>query len=171
MKFLHTFQLYDFLDTLVSLFTAFVLGTLIGAERQYRQRSAGLRTNVLVAVGASAFVDLANHLTGPDGSVRVISYVVSGIGFLGAGAIMKEGMNVRGLNTAATLWACAAVGACAGADMVAQSAAVTIFVLAGNTLLRPLVNAIDRIPLSEETSEATYEIVVTTDAEHAADIR
>jgi putative Mg2+ transporter-C (MgtC) family protein len=59
----------------------------------------------------------------------------------------------------------------AGADMVAQSAAVTIFVLAGNTLLRPLVNAIDRIPLSEETSEATYEIVVTTDAEHAADIR
>ena len=63
-----------------------------------------MRTNVLVAVGASAFVDLANHLAGADGSVRVIAYVVSGIGFLGAGAIMKEGMNARGLNTAATLW-------------------------------------------------------------------
>src|SRR5580693_5285146 len=171
MRFVQTFQLYDFLDTLVSLLTAFVLGTLIGAERQYRQRSAGLRTNVLVAVGASAFVDLANHLDGADGSVRVIAYVVSGIGFLGAGAIMKEGMNVRGLNTAATLWASAAVGACAGADMVAQSAAVTLFVLAGNTLLRPLVNAIDRIPLNEHSSEASYEVIFTTDAKRAADIR
>jgi putative Mg2+ transporter-C (MgtC) family protein len=171
MRFLHTFQFYDFVDTLVSLLVAFVFGTLIGAERQYRQRSAGLRTNVLVAVGAAAFVDLADHLTGADGSVRVIAYVVSGIGFLGAGAIMKEGMNVRGLNTAATLWASAAVGACAGADMVAQSAAVTLFVLAGNTLLRPLVNAIDRIPLNEKSSEANYEIIVTTDVENVAPIR
>lgn len=84
---------------------------------------------------------------------------------------MKEGMNVRGLNTAATLWASAAVGACAGADMLAQSAAVTVFVLAGNTLLRPLVNAIDRIPLNEGASEATYEILVTTNAERAPEIR
>src|ERR1700747_1289307 len=156
MRFLQTFQIHDFFDTLVSLFVAFVFGTLIGAERQYRQRSAGLRTNVLVAVGAAAFVDLADRLTGADGAVRVIAYVVSGIGFLGAGAIMKEGMNVRGLNTAATLWASAAVGSCAGADMVAQSAALTIFVLAGNTLLRPLVNAINRLPPHEKTSEATY---------------
>src|SRR6476661_10203239 len=118
MKFLTTFQTADFLDTLVSLAVAFVLGTLIGAERQYRQRSAGLRTNVLVAVGAAAFVDLANHLTGSEGSVRVIAYVVSGIGFLGARGIIKKGMNIRGLNTAATLWASAAVGCCAGADMV-----------------------------------------------------
>jgi putative Mg2+ transporter-C (MgtC) family protein len=171
MRFIQTFQLYDFLDTLVSLLTAFVFGTLIGAERQYRQRSAGLRTNVLVAVGASAFVDLANHLTGSDGSVRVIAYVVSGIGFLGAGAIMKEGMNVRGLNTAATLWASAAVGCCAGADMIAQAALLTIFVLGGNTLLRPLVNAIDRIPFDEQSSEASYEVVVTTDAGAVAAIR
>ena len=171
MQFIQTFQLRDFLDTIISLLTAFVLGTLIGAERQYRQRSAGLRTNVLVCVGAAAFVDLANRLDGAGGAVRVISYVVSGIGFLGAGAIMKEGMNVRGLNTAATLWASAAVGSCAGADMVAQSVALTIFVLAGNTLLRPLVNAIDRIPLNERTSEATYEISVTTDSRRAAEVR
>jgi putative Mg2+ transporter-C (MgtC) family protein len=171
MRFLQTFQLYDFFDTLVSLLTAFVFGTLIGAERQYRQRSAGLRTNVLVAVGAAAFVDLGNHLSGQDGSVRIIAYVVSGIGFLGAGAIMKEGMSVRGLNTAATLWASAAVGSCAGADMVAQSALLTAFVLAGNTLLRPLVNAIDRIPLNEQASEATYEVIVTTDAAGAAGLR
>jgi putative Mg2+ transporter-C (MgtC) family protein len=166
MRFLTTFQLQDFIDTLVSLTTAFVLGTLIGAERQYRQRTAGLRTNVLVAVGAAAFVDLALHLSGADGAVRVIAYVVSGIGFLGAGVIMKQGMDVRGLNTAATLWASAAVGSCAGADMVAQAAALTIFVLAGNTLLRPLVNAINRIPLDEKASEASYyfKLAVTTEA-------
>ena len=171
MQFIQTFQFHDFLDTLVSLLAAFALGTLIGAERQYRQRSAGLRTNVLVCVGAAAFVDLGNRLNGAEGAVRVIAYVVSGIGFLGAGVIMKEGMNIRGLNTAATLWASAAVGSCAGADMVAQSVALTIFVLAGNTLLRPLVNAIDRIPLNERTSEATYEISVTTDSRCAAEVR
>src|ERR1700683_1498312 len=165
MQFIKTFQLYDFLDTLISLFVAFVFGTLIGAERQYRQRSAGLRTNVLVAVGASAFVDLAMHLTGSEGSVRVIAYVVSGIGFLGAGTIMKEGMNVRDLNTAATLWASAAVGCCAGADMVAQAALLTLFVLAGNTLLRPLVNAINRSPIDEQASEATYFVKLLVDTE------
>lgn len=166
MRFLTTFQLADFADTLVSLTTAFVLGTLIGAERQYRQRTAGLRTNVLVAVGAAAFVDLAMHLDGAEGAVRVIAYVVSGIGFLGAGVIMKQGMDVRGLNTAATLWASAAVGSCAGGDMVAQAVALTFFVIAGNTLLRPLVNAINRIPLNEKTSEATYyfKLAVATDA-------
>jgi putative Mg2+ transporter-C (MgtC) family protein len=166
MRFLTTFELADFLDTLVSLGSAFVLGTLIGAERQYRQRTAGLRTNVLVAVGAAAFVDLAMRLDGADGAVRVIAYVVSGIGFLGAGVIMKQGMDVRGLNTAATLWSSAAVGSCAGADMVAQAAALTVFVIAGNTLLRPLVNAINRIPLDEKASEATYyvKVAVTSDA-------
>src|ERR1700748_3005695 len=166
MRFLTTFQLYDFLDTLVSLSTAFVLGALIGAERQYRQRTAGLRTNVLVAVGAAAFVDLAMNLSGNDGAVRVIAYVVSGIGFLGAGVIMKQGLDVRGLNTAATLWASAAVGSCAGADLIAQAATLTVFVIAGNTLLRPLVNAINRIPLNEKASEATYyfKLVVTPEA-------
>jgi putative Mg2+ transporter-C (MgtC) family protein len=171
MRFIATFQLYDFFDTLVSLGSAFVLGALIGAERQYRQRTAGLRTNVLVAVGAAAFVDLAMHLAGNDGAVRVIAYVVSGIGFLGAGVIMKQGLDVRGLNTAATLWASAAVGSCAGADMVAQAAALTVFVLAGNTLLRPLVNAINRIPLDEQSSEATYQFKLAVTPEALPDMR
>src|ERR1700753_1376435 len=171
MRFLTTFQLHDFFDTLVSLASAFVLGALIGAERQYRQRTAGLRTNVLVAVGAAAFVDLAMHLSGSDGAVRVIAYVVSGIGFLGAGAIMKQGLDVRGLNTAATLWASAAVGSCAGADMVAQAAALTVFVLAGNTLLRPLVNAINRAPLDEQSLEAIYEVKLAGAPETFPDMR
>ena len=70
MAFLHSFQLYDFLDSLVSLTAAFVLGTLIGAERQYRQRGGGLRTHVLVAVGAATFVDIGQHLNGNVGAIK-----------------------------------------------------------------------------------------------------
>lgn len=155
------FDAAQFLDTLVSLGTAFVLGTLIGAERQYRQRTAGLRTNTLVAVGAAAFVDLGMRLTGQGGAIQIMAYVVSGVGFLGAGAIMKEGLNIRGLNTAATLWGSAAVGAAAGADQVAEAVLIAIFVLVGNTALRPLVNAINRQPMDEARTEATYEMHVT----------
>jgi putative Mg2+ transporter-C (MgtC) family protein len=97
--------------------------------------------------------------------------VVSGIGFLGAGVIMKEGMNVRGLNTAATLWGSAAVGAFAGADLLGEAALVAGAVLAGNTLLRPLVNAINRIPIDERAAEATYEVRLTTDGENLGPIR
>ncbi|MDQ0512291.1 MgtC/SapB family protein [Ancylobacter amanitiformis] len=167
MPFIESFNAGDFLATLVSLLAAFGLGTLIGAERQYRQRTAGLRTNVLVAIGACQFVDMAMHLAGPDGAVRVVAYVVSGIGFLGAGVIMKEGANIRGLNTAATLWCSAAVGACAGADLIAQAVLLTAFVLAGNTMLRPLVSALERIPRSEESTEATYGVNVVTRADPA----
>lgn len=171
MQFLETFRTSDFTDTLASLVAAFAFATLIGAERQWRQRTAGLRTNVLVAIGAAQFVDMAMHLAGPEGAVRVVAYVVSGIGFLGAGVIMKEGANIRGLNTAATLWCSAAVGACAGADLIAQAGLLTLFVLAGNTLLRPLVGALERLPRSEESTEATYGVSVITGATAAAELR
>lgn len=163
-------------STLISLTTAFVLGGLIGLERQYRQRTAGLRTNVLVAVGAAIFVDMANHLTGHEGAVHVIAYVVSGIGFLGAGAIMREEGNVRGLNTAATLWGSAAVGACAGAGLIAESIMAAVFVLMANTLLRPVVNRINRQPLDTPAVEVTHTVYVIAprnrhkDAMHALEL-
>ena len=110
-------QQLDFLallDTLASLLLAFVLGSLVGLERQYRQRTAGLRTNVLVAVGAALFVNLAQRIYdlhgGSYGVVHVVAYIVSGIGFLGAGVIMRESGNIRGINTAATLWGVAGRG-------------------------------------------------------------
>jgi putative Mg2+ transporter-C (MgtC) family protein len=95
--------------TLVMLAVAFLLGTLIGFERQWRQRSAGLRTTTLVATGAAAFADMGLRLRGVEGATQIIAYIVSGIGFLGAGVILKDGTNIRGLNTAATLWCSAAV--------------------------------------------------------------
>ncbi|AGT11352.1 MgtC/SapB family protein [Paracoccus aminophilus] len=171
MRFIQSFDGLQFLDTFAALLAAFVLGTLIGAERQYRQRTAGLRTNVLVALGAAAFVDLGGRVGGASESVRVISYVVSGIGFLGAGVIMKEGMNVRGLNTAATLWCSAAVGSAAGAGQLAEAVLLTFFILAGNTLLRPLVNAINRIPIDDRAGEATYEVSLISTPEAMPKLR
>src|SRR5256885_956662 len=159
------------LDTFVSLTTAFVFGALIGLERQVRQRTAGLRTNTLVAVGAAVFVDLAVRLGGAEGATRVVAYVVSGVGFLGAGAIMKEGANITGLNTAATLWGSAAVGACAGASLVAEAGLATLFVLASNTLLRPVVNRINRRPVDDESTESTYYVYAICHRGAQGDVR
>ena len=160
MEAIRNINLPSLLNTFISVGAAFLLGSLIGFERQMRQRTAGLRTNTLVAVGAAVFVDMAARLGGPDGSVRVVAYVVSGIGFLGAGAIMKEGANITGLNTAATLWGSAAVGACAGANLLGEALIAALFVLASNTLLRPVVNRINRRPVHEESSVATYTVRV-----------
>ena len=159
------------LRTVISLAVAFLLGTLIGMERQWRQRSAGLRTTTLVATGAAAFADMGLRLAGADGATRVISYIVSGIGFLGAGVILKDGTNIRGLNTAATLWCSAAVGAFCGAGLLSESVALTLFVLAGNTLLRPVVNYINRRPIDERVTEANYTISIVCDHEAVSDAR
>ena len=150
MKFMENLHSDNFFDSFLSLTAAFILGSLIGFERQYRQRTAGLRTNVLVALGAAIFVDIAITLHGTDGAVRVIAYVVSGIGFLGAGVIMREEGNIQGLNTAATLWCSAAVGAAAGADLIIEAFLAAGFILAANTLLRPIGHAIDRWPLDDD---------------------
>jgi putative Mg2+ transporter-C (MgtC) family protein len=163
---LSNINLVYFLDSAISLLAAFILGGLIGIERQYRQRTAGLRTNVLVAVGASLFVDIGHRLTGDAGAVGVLAYVVSGVGFLGAGVIMREEGNVRGINTAATLWGSAAVGACAGADLILEAVLGATFVLAANTLLRPIVNRINKEPLDTSMMEATYSVIVIAQKAH-----
>src|ERR1700758_885423 len=110
---------------IVRLLVALALGVVIGAERQVRQRLAGLRTNALVAAGSALFVLVAAFSHDAEASARIAAQVVSGIGFLGAGVIMREGLNVRGLNTAATLWCSAAVGVLSGAKAFLAAAAVT----------------------------------------------
>lgn len=128
---------------------ATVLGALIGLERQYRQKSAGLRTNTLVATGSAAFVLLSVSLTaGQDfgDPTRVAGQIVTGIGFLGAGVIMKTGLNIQGLNTAATIWCSAATGTLAGAGLYGEATVLTFFILLAHIGLRPLGIIINRIP-------------------------
>ena len=145
--------------TFPRLLLASGLGVLIGAERQWRQRAAGLRTNTLVCLGAAAFVDLGSTVA-PE-SIQVIAYVISGVGFLGAGAIMKDGGSVRGLNTAATLWCSAAVGACAGAGELLDAVFVTVLLMAVNSLLRPLARFIDQRSLATFHAHMLYRMRLT----------
>ena len=95
---------------LTNLSVALLLGVVIGLERQYNQHPAGLRTNALVCLGTALFVSLP-HLYGHDLSPdHIVGQVVTGVGFLGGGVILREGLSVKGMNTAATLWCSAAVG-------------------------------------------------------------
>jgi putative Mg2+ transporter-C (MgtC) family protein len=119
----------------------------------------------------SACVSLGLRINGQAGAAQISAYVVSGIGFLGAGVILKDGARIQGLNTAATLWCSAAVGALSGLGYVAEAAVLTVAVLAGNTLLRPLVNAINRAPVDELNSEAIYEIHVVTEPDTVGEAR
>jgi len=111
----------EHLEFALRLAVAFLLGSALGFERQWRQRMAGLRTNTLVATGSALFVMLS-VLTPDDASpTRISAQVVSGIGFLAGGVILKEGLSVRGLNTAATIWCAAAIGALAGAGFISEA--------------------------------------------------
>lgn len=151
---------------------ALVLGAAVGLERQWRQRTAGLRTNALVALGAALFELFAVLLTGKQGvdPTRIAAYVVSGIGFLGAGVILRDGVTVRGINTAATIWCSAAVGVLAGAGYLPAAAIGAGLILLGHLALRPVARRVDRLPASTDTEiETSYTfraICQVTDQSH-----
>jgi len=147
------------------------LSAVIGFERQWRNRLAGLRTNTLVALGAATFVIFSALVPGDASPTRVAAQVVSGIGFLGAGLIFREGLSVRGLNTAATLWCSAAIGILAGAGFLLYATVATAFVVFVNLLLWPIVSFINRQPLMSTELEIGYLVSVTCRGQDEAHIR
>ena len=149
---------------------ALLLGSVIGVERQRRQRMAGTRTNALVATSAALFVTLSNLDPGTVDHTRIAAQVVSGIGFLGAGVILRDGFSVSGLNTAATLWASAAVGCLAGLGFAAEAAVGTAVVLFANLILRALTHALDR-SVRQETQPTHYKLKVVCRTENEPQIR
>jgi putative Mg2+ transporter-C (MgtC) family protein len=153
---------------------ALVLGALIGLERQWRQRTAGLRTNALVALGAAMFELFSVLLAGAHGvdPTRIAAYVVSGIGFLGAGVILRDGVSVRGINTAATIWGSAAVGVLAGAGYIPVAAIGTALILIAHLALRPVAREIDRLPASAHSEvETIYYFRIVCRAKQEAHVR
>jgi putative Mg2+ transporter-C (MgtC) family protein len=155
----------------LDLAVAVSLGAVIGFERQWRNRLAGLRTNALVALGSATFVVFEALMPGDTSPTRVAAQVVSGIGFIGAGLIFREGLSVRGLNTAATLWCSAAIGVLAGAGFTTYAALATGFVVFVNLLLRPIVRFINQQPLSSTELEIGYLVSVTCSGQDEAHIR
>jgi putative Mg2+ transporter-C (MgtC) family protein len=146
----------EWMEFSLRLGMALFFGAAIGFERQRRQRMAGIRTNALVCVGSAMFVMLG--LMVPDGTspTRIAAQVVTGIGFLGAGVIMRDGLNVRGMNTAATMWCVAAVGTLTGMGFIVQASIGVVVILAANVLLRPLARMLNDKPMIMEDTEIRY---------------
>lgn len=158
--------------SMAQLLVAVLLGSLIGLERQRRQRTAGLRTNALVALGAAAFVMTGTMVSGELSPTRIASQVVSGIGFLCAGVIMRDGFSVRGLNTAATLWCSAAVGVMAGTGFIFHATLVTLVVLLAHSVLRPLAAWLNRQPVDDQAEVLVgYQLRVLCARDEEAHIR
>ncbi len=143
------FDLFELGEAALRLGVALLLGSAIGFERQWNQKMAGLRTNALVALGAAGFVTFSG-LVGAGDPTRVAAQVVTGIGFLGAGVILREGVNVHGLNTAATLWCSAMVGTMAGAGHGGPALLAAVMVIATNLVLRPLIRRREQPPRDQQ---------------------
>ena len=155
----------------VNMAVALSCGAFIGSERQVRQRMAGLRTNALVALGAAGFVifsQLVEHDASPS---RVAAQVVSGIGFLGAGIIFRDGFNVHGLNTAATLWCSAGVGLLAGVGAWPFALALTGMVVFVNLGLRPLVKFLKRHTKAGVPVTRSYRVLLSCAVDKEAAMR
>jgi putative Mg2+ transporter-C (MgtC) family protein len=129
-------------EFLTRLGLAAAFGIAIGFERQWRHRATGLHTSSLVAIGAALFALLDSTISAGD-KTRIVAGVVTGVGFIAGGVILRSGVNVTGLNTAATIWATAAVGALAGFGLWEEALAGTVAIVAVNVTLQPLSDAID----------------------------
>lgn len=136
---------------------SFILAFLIGFERQYRRRSVGFRTYALVSIGSFLFVTFSVQTNSGD-FTRIAAQVVSGMGFLGAGVILKDGSNIKGLNTAATLWCCAAIGVLCATGLLFEATIGTIFILFSNIILRFIGKKMDES--LKHKSEETYTIKI-----------
>jgi putative Mg2+ transporter-C (MgtC) family protein len=132
------------LELLLRLFLALLLGAAIGFERRWRGHAAGPHTNGLVAVGAALFVILAGKLGG-DAASRITAQVPTGIGFLAGGVILRDGLRVRGLNTAATIWCVAAIGCISGFGGYALAIGATALTVVANSFFHFLEHNVTRL--------------------------
>ncbi|TGD45455.1 MgtC/SapB family protein [Pseudotabrizicola sediminis] len=155
----------------LNMFVALSCGALVGSERQVRQRMAGLRTNALVALGAASFVIFSSLYPDEISPTRVAAQIVSGIGFLGAGIIFRDGFNIHGLNTAATLWCSAGVGMMAGSGQWPFALLLTGMVMFVNLGLRPLVKWIKRRTKAGMPLGKTYRVLLTCSADQEGVLR
>jgi putative Mg2+ transporter-C (MgtC) family protein len=161
------------LEFVTRLGLAILLGSMIGFERQWQQKSAGLRTNTLVALGSAAYILLSVSIKGITADpTRIASQIVTGIGFLGAGVIMKHGLTVQGLNTAATIWCSAAVGSLAGFGLYIQAIITAFTVIISHLVLRPIGRKISRLPMVKPgDSQHQYLLIVKSKEEVENHIR
>ncbi len=162
----------EFQEYGIRILMALLLGSMIGLEREWRQRMAGLRTNAMVCVGACLFVLLSVTIAADDSSPsRIASQVVSGLGFLGGGVILREGLNIKGLTTAATIWCTGAVGVLLGWGELAMGLTGAVAILVINILLRPLQKKIQSDYVQRKGTKSPYCLLLVCSRQDEAGIR
>lgn len=134
------------LEEILALVIAVVLGGLIGFERELNGKAAGLRTNILICLGAAAFTIVSKHLgvEGGTSTGRMAAGIVAGVGFLGAGALIQEGSGIHGLTTAASIWLVSSIGIACGAGLYGVAVLVTVLALLALFGMMPLARMIRR---------------------------
>jgi putative Mg2+ transporter-C (MgtC) family protein len=134
-----------FTDLVGRLLLAAALGAIVGLERELRNKEAGLRTNILITMGSALFTIMSIELAGPDGDpTRIAAQIVTGIGFLGGGAILRQQGTVLGLTTAATIWMNAAIGVACGGGRYLLATVATVVTLLTLVALVPVDRWLDR---------------------------
>ena len=163
----------EFKQFLLGLLICFLLSFLLGIERQYRRRFLGLRTMILVSVGSYLFVIFSFLLNGYQADVsRIAAQVVAGIGFLGAGVIIKDNQNskVRGLTTAATLWCDASIGVLCAGGFIKEAVVASFVVLFANVILR-YINLFINSKVEEKCILDTFSIILNVGVENIDEVR
>lgn len=158
------------MDFLFRVITALILGGIIGIERQYRHRMAGIHTNALVCVGSCLFV-FSSFLIDTGDKTRIAAQVVTGVGFLGGGVIMRDGFNIKGLNTAATLWCTAAIGVLTSVGNFTYAFIGALAVAIINSLSAPISRRIYKVRSQEDEGEYLYTISIKCDESEEFHIR
>ena len=156
---------------IVYLLICFFLSFFIGIERQYRHRSVGLRTTILVAIGSYLFASFSFLLNDYNIDLtRIASQIVTGIGFLGAGVILKDGIKIRGLTTAATLWCTASIGVLCASGFILEAISGTTIILFSNVFLRYINKVVNQKSKDEQTKEE-FKITITVSKENIKEVK
>lgn len=158
----------DYTTLIIRICIALFLSLLIGIERQWRGRAAGIRTNVLVCLGSFLFASTPIILN-EENNLRMAAQVISGIGFLGAGVVIKDGANIRGLNTAATLWCNAAIGVLCALGLLIEATIATFIILTINIVIRYITIKINK--LNNKNKEKNYTITINLDTDKETILR
>lgn len=163
----------EFLDFFFRLIVAIMCGFCIGFERQWINRVAGIQTNVLVCTGACIFI-LGSYFVSYEGqsASRIAAQIVSGIGFLGAGMIFRDGITTHGINTAATMWCSAAIGVLCGIGLIPHAITVVIILIVANLIFRKIDHSVSRNrKWSDLRVSRNYEIQVLVPTENSKELK
>lgn len=161
----------DIWTYILRMVVAMGLGMIIGLERQFSRQMAGIRTNALISLGSCMFCLISFRAPGEGDAFRIAAAVVTGIGFLGGGVIVRDGFTIKGLTTAATMWCASAVGVSVATGYLLEAVAATVLIILVNFAMRPLSQRIRMMQANKPSQAYQYHLVVACEKEMLMHVR